>query len=108
MNDQGVVLENGDLIPGNVVIWSTGAEPQELTSKSDLELSKGFFRVNEFLQSTSHPNVFGGGDCITMKPYEHLARFPPKAGVYAVRAGPIICKNVTAMIKGEPLTPYEP
>ena len=65
--------------------------------------------MNEFLQSTSHPNVFAGGDCITMTPYESLPRhFPPKAGVYAVRAGPIICKNIMASLKGEALTPYVP
>ena len=50
---------------------------------------KGYFRVNDFLQSTSHPNIFGGGDCITMESYAGK-NFPPKAGVYAVRAGPIV------------------
>lgn len=34
--------------------------------------------------------------------------FPTKAGVYAVRAGPIIAQNVISFIKKEPLTNYEP
>jgi len=33
--------------------------------------------------------VFGGGDCVTMESFFEK-RFPPKAGVYAVRAGPFI------------------
>jgi NADH dehydrogenase FAD-containing subunit len=62
----------------------------------------GYFRVNDFLQSTSHPNVFGGGDCITMESYVDKP-YPSKAGVYAVRAGPFIAKNVAAYMKNEPL-----
>lgn len=109
VTEKGVILEDGTLVEGVVTIWSTGAEPQKVTAESDLEISKGYFRVNECLQSTSHPNVFGGGDCITMANYEHLDRpFPPKAGVYAVRAGPILAQNLNAFIKGEELKPYVP
>ena len=82
-----------------MTIWSTGAEPQKVTSRSDLNTANGYFEVNECLQSTSHPNVFGGGDCVTMDKFKQLDRpFPPKAGVYAVRSGPIIAKNVAAYI----------
>lgn len=68
-----------------------------------LEISKGYFRVNDFMQSTSAPNVFAGGDCITMKTYEEWPKvFPGKAGVYAVRAGPIIAHNISALARGKP------
>ena len=91
------------------MVWSTGAEPQPVIEHSDLEMSKGYFRVNEFMQSTSHPNVFAGGDCVTMTPYEHLDKpFPPKAGVYAVRGGPVISNNIASYLKGEELQKYEP
>ena len=64
VTENGVVLTNGDTIEGNVVIWATGADPhEEVTNESDLDLLKGYFKVNTFLQSTSHPNVFVGGDC---------------------------------------------
>jgi len=44
-----------------------------------------------------------------MSPYEHLDRpFPPKAGVYAVRAGPIITKNINHFLNGEDLEEYVP
>jgi selenide, water dikinase len=62
-----------------------------VTAHSDLEILKGYFRVNDFMQSTSHPNVFAGGDCVTMETYaDEVPMFPPKAGVYAVREGPFI------------------
>ena len=34
--------------------------------------------------------------------------FPPKAGVYAVRAGPIVAQNIVNYIKGEQLVKYVP
>ena len=54
------------------------------------------------MQSTSHPNIFAGGDCACMETYAEK-NFPPKAGVYAVRAGPIIARNIVHYLKGEPL-----
>ena len=59
------------------------------------------------MQSTSHPNVFAGGDCVTMENYADKP-YPTKAGVYAVRAGPIIAQNLMNYIEGKPLTTYSP
>jgi len=46
---KGVHLNNGDFVPCDVAVWATGAEPQEVSTMSDLALMKGFFRVNNFL-----------------------------------------------------------
>jgi NADH dehydrogenase FAD-containing subunit len=102
-----VVLEDGSEVPCDVAIWATGAEPQGVTAASDLDIMKGFFRVNNFLQSTSHPNIFAGGDCITMESYADKP-YPTKAGVYAVRAGPFIAKNIVNYIEEKPLEEYVP
>ena len=82
-------MKSGKKISCNVPIWDNGADPQKVSAESDLAILNGYFRVNNFLQSTSHPNVFAGGDCITMESYA-AENFPPKAGVYAVREGPVI------------------
>ena len=42
------------------------------------ENDKHFINVNECLQSVSHPNVFGAGDCIHFTTFKD--NFPPKAG----------------------------
>ena len=106
---EGVKCNDGTEVEGNVVVWWTGAEPQPVVEESDLDMSKGFFKVNRFLQSTSHPNVFGGGDCISIDEYEHYPRpFPPKAGVYAVREGPVLANNLIHYVKGEQLEKYTP
>lgn len=63
--------------------------------------------MNDYLQSTSHSNIFAGGDCVTMDTYAGK-NFPPKAGVYAVRSGPIVAFNIVKFIKGESLVAYVP
>lgn len=56
-----------------------------------MAIQNGYFQVNDYMQSTSHPNVFAGGDCVTLQTYADKGEnFPPKAGVYAVREGPFI------------------
>jgi selenide, water dikinase len=102
-----VILSDGSEITCDVAVWATGADPHGVTAESDLDIMKGFFRVNDFLQSTSHPNVFGGGDCITMENYADKP-FPTKAGVYAVREGPFITQNIFKFISKQPMVKYVP
>jgi len=59
--------------------------------------------VNGFLQSTSHPQVFGAGDCVT-----DTKRPRAKAGVFAVRAAPLLAANLRAALQGAPLKPFAP
>ena len=73
---------------------------------------EGWIAVHPTLQSTSHPFVFAAGECATMvQPNNNKHQnkdnddekssvvtgraWPPKAGVYAVRAGPILVQNLT-------------
>eukprot|EP01016_Furgasonia_blochmanni_P032808 TRINITY_DN3387_c0_g1_i12.p1 TRINITY_DN3387_c0_g1~~TRINITY_DN3387_c0_g1_i12.p1 ORF type:complete len:490 (-),score=107.13 TRINITY_DN3387_c0_g1_i12:362-1831(-) len=83
----------------DVVIWATGAEGHNLLKESNFDCDPlGFAYVNNNLQIDGHPNIFAGGDCINMRSY---SGFPPKAGVYAVREGPVIANNLGAQILPE-------
>ena len=62
-----------------------------------LEQTAGWISVGPTLQSVSHPFVFAAGDCSHMestKEDDDTVVAPPKAGVYAVRAGPILIHNL--------------
>lgn len=102
-----VILADGREFTSNVTIWATEAAPHGITTASDLEIMDGYFKVNNFLQSTSHSNVFAGGDCITM---EHFADkgMPTKAGSYAIREGPILAENITDFLANKPLQEFLP
>jgi NADH dehydrogenase FAD-containing subunit len=86
----------------DVCFLATSTQPPPLFAQSGLALDAGGgLTVNAFLQSPLFPELFGGGDCI------HFAPRPlPRAGVYAVRQGPMLCANLLAYLTGRELTPF--
>lgn len=90
----------------DLVIWATGAEPHDWQLDPALRGSlhtdaSGFIKVDDCLRSVSHANIFAVGDCAA------LSRPVPKAGVYAVRMGPILTTNLTNAITEKPLVPFK-
>lgn len=106
-----VVLQGGGgRIPFTHAIWATGASSHPLAGSlgSLARNHRGWVRVNPALQSVSHPNVFAAGDCATIEGLPGNRSSPPKAGVYAVRAGPVLIPNIIAVLEGRAPAPYEP
>jgi pyridine nucleotide-disulfide oxidoreductase family protein len=104
ISERGVHLSGGEVVEADAIIAATGAAAAQWPQQSALTCDKaGFIVVNEFLQSVSHPQVFGAGDCVTM---ENILR--PKSGVYAVRAGPPLAENLRRYLAGETLQRYTP
>lgn len=89
---QEIKCSDGTLFDFDFIFVATEATPPCALSNSGLSLSeKGFLQVNQKLQSISHPEVFAAGDCT------HFVSSPlPKAGVFAVRQGRILEKNIRA------------
>ena len=83
----------------DAAFWVAGAAAHGFLRESGLRTDeRGFLAVNDFQQSVSHPEVFGSGDCAT-----NLDNPRPKAGVFAVRAGPALAANLMAALHGGPL-----
>lgn len=106
-----VILENNETISSSHTLWATGAEPlpiaSTLASRGIATDDRGWILVNRFLQSVSHPNIFAAGDCSTISD-PAIRACPPKAGVYAVRSGPVLVRNLLKFLNGEELEPYRP
>jgi len=103
-----LLLQSGEQIDFTHCIWATGADCHlELVTslrRFGLAISEnGWIKVNESFQSLSHPFVFAAGDCCTMA-MPNGVRSPPKAGVYAVRAGPILIENLTRFLENSKRT----
>ncbi len=97
-------LSNGQKLEVDFVTWAIDAGAQSWLAKSGLQCdSKGFLQVNKFLRSISHPDVFAAGDSAAFTPLPL-----PKAGVYAVRQGPILAQNLIATLTKQPLHPFKP
>ncbi len=104
IDDQNLVLTNGRKVACDTLFSAVGTQPSPLIRTAGLAVDKsGGLLVNHHLQSVSHPNVFGGGDCIAFQP-RPLAR----VGVYAVRQNPILLHNLAAALDGGALEKFVP
>jgi selenide,water dikinase len=99
-----VTLATGDVVEADITILTTGAAAPKWFSGTGLALDKaGFIKTNQFLHSTSHPEVFAAGDCASFQPTRL-----PKSGVYAVRQGPPLAANLRRAAIGEPMASWTP
>lgn len=100
-----LLLDGGEPIAVDGVLWATQAAPSPLPAESGLAVDAGgFLRVRDTLQTVTDPTVFGTGDCVAFESYPQL----PKNGVYAVRQGAVLFDNVAALLRKQPLRPFRP
>lgn len=96
--------ESGAEIEFDAAILATHAGAAAWLRETGLALNDaGFIRVDDSLQSISHAGVFAAGDIAAIE-----GRTLPKAGVYAVRQGPVLARNLRLAAAGEALQPYRP
>ena len=103
VSPNGIVGTDRRILSADAVLWATGAQAHSWPRASGLMTDEsGFVVIDPMLRSLSHPNIFATGDCAGWKPSL------PKAGVYAVRMGPVLAHNLIALVQGLPLQPYVP
>ena len=77
----------------------SAVRPPRWLSTTGLALDdNGFIAVQSTLQSNSHTNIFAAGDIATISGSQR-----PRAGVFAVRAGPVLAKNLRKYLHGHAL-----
>ena len=88
----------------DLTVWATGASAPKLLSQLSLPVDdRGFLLTNDMLQSTNGHPVFAVGDSGTVQ-----GSPLPKAGVYAVRQGPVLWDNLQRSLDGRPLSRWVP
>lgn len=104
VHDGALETADGTMHQADEILWVTAAGAAGWIGKSGLATADdGFMAVGRTLQSTSHPDVFGAGDIATMI---HDPR--PKAGVFAVRQGKVLARNLRQALLGRPLREHRP
>lgn len=97
IDEGGVHLAGGRTLRADVVVWATGARGPELFARSHLPTDeRGCLRVGSDLRQPQFPEIFAAGDCASLEGSPQL----PKAGVYAVRQGPVLAANLRAVLAG--------
>jgi selenide,water dikinase len=90
---------DGRSIALDEVLWVTQAAPAPWFRQSGLAVDEGgFLRVGLDLQVENAPNIFAAGDCAAVRDHPR-----PKAGVYAVRQGPLLADNLYRAVMGKRL-----
>lgn len=104
IEQDGVTLASGRHVPADAVLVSThGAAPPVLAGTSWAKDDSGFLAIRPTLQILNDDAVFAAGDCATM-----VAHPRPKAGVFAVRQGPVLARNLRRAVRGDALESYIP
>ncbi len=99
-----VLLDNGESIDADIVLWATSATAPPLLEQIDLPKDdRGFLLTDSTLRSTSGHPVFAVGDTGTID-----GASIPKAGVYAVRQGMVLWENLQRALTERPLETYQP
>ncbi len=100
----GVRLAGGRLLTVDAAFVSTAAQPAAWLAATDLpKAANGGIAIRPTLQILDDDRVFAAGDCATMPSDPR-----PRAGVFAVRQGPILAQNLRATIEGDRLKAYRP
>ncbi|MBR0655299.1 FAD-dependent oxidoreductase [Plastoroseomonas arctica] len=91
-------------IAADALLWCTGAAAPAILAASGLPCdAEGFLRVQAGLNVPGHPEIFAAGDAASFLP-----RALPKAGLYAVRQGPVLAANLRRAAAGAPPLPFRP
>jgi selenide,water dikinase len=104
--DAGAVrLAGGARVPADLTAWLTGAAAPALLGSAPLPRDpRGFLLVDRTLRAVDGRPVWGAGDCVTLAAYPEV----PRAGVYAVRQGPVLARSLRAALGHGRARPYTP
>ncbi len=99
-----VILGEDRVVEADLVVWATGAAAPPILTRLGLPVDdRGFLLTRPSMQTLADAPIFVVGDSGT------IGDSPtPKAGVHAVRQGPILRQNLARLLGGRPLRPYRP
>ncbi len=98
-----VVLKGQEPVQAAFTVGAAGAFPHGWLADTDLPLIDGFIETTPDLSIKGDASVFAVGDCAAM-PFAPR----PKAGVFAVRAAPVLHHNLRAALTGGPRKTFKP
>jgi selenide,water dikinase len=99
-----LIRDGGAPVDADEILWTTQAAPAGWLKTSGLPLDvRGFLKVERDLRVEGRDGIFAAGDTISF-PERDL----PKSGVYAVRAGPVLAKNIRNTLTGRKLRAFRP
>lgn len=104
VKETALIPRVGEQLAVDEVFFCTHAKAAKWLSETGLDVDmSGFVQVNRHFQSLSDDNIFAAGDIAAMVDTPR-----PKAGVYAVRQGPVLVENLRRRLVEKPLKTIRP
>ena len=104
IDPEAVHLDDGRAVASQFTVATAGARAHGWLAACDLPLTEdGFVRVRPDLRVQGHDSLFAVGDCAHLAPADR-----PKAGVFAVRAAPVLRDNLRAVLSGGQTRAFAP
>ena len=104
INENNLVCDELELFQLDSALICTSAIAHNWVRESNLQKDKnGFFLVNSYLQTLDYSSIFASGDTASI-----INTKIPKAGVYAVRQGELLARNISNYLQKKKLVKYQP
>ncbi|WP_299420758.1 selenide, water dikinase SelD [uncultured Shimia sp.] len=101
---EAVLLKGRSPVASEFTVGAAGGFAHEWLATADLPHDHdGFVRVDDRLMVPEQQGLFAVGDCAAL-----TASPRPKAGVFAVRAAPVLYHNICAALTGAEMTRFRP
>ncbi|GEM02273.1 NADH dehydrogenase [Halolactibacillus halophilus] len=106
VRENEIVLQSGEIIPTYTLAWTAGVKANTDTESFDLEQARaGRLKVNKYMQSEEHKNVYVVGDLAYFE--EEPGKPTPQIVEAAEQTGTTAAKNIIAEMTGGEKVGYE-
>ncbi|MFL6549610.1 MAG: NAD(P)/FAD-dependent oxidoreductase [Povalibacter sp.] len=105
IDDRGVVLTSGEIIPAGTVVCTIGTMPNSLVTESPLPKEKGRIKVNADMSVPGFEGVWALGDCAAV-PNMRDGKISPPTAQFADRQAKHLARNIAAMMSGASTRPF--
>jgi NADH dehydrogenase len=100
----GLATQDGEFLPARTVIWAGGVRSNPLLAALDVPKTKdGRLIVDRFFRVGGRDDVLSFGDAAA---FDYRGKPLPMLAQVAVLEAPAAAKNLTHLVRGEPLEPY--
>lgn len=105
--DGQVLLDNGESIPANTLIWTSGVIGRELPGLPAEVIGRGRRAiVNEYNQITGFDNIFAVGDIALQTTDPDYPAGHPQMAQVAIQQAKLLAKNLKKIVRNESLSTF--
>lgn len=108
LNEDGVELASGRVIPTRTAIWTAGVKANSEAADFGMQQGRaGRLMADEYMESVDYPNVYVVGDLVYYEDPNHDNMPTPQIVQAAEATGKTAADNIIATIEGTEKKPYD-